>query len=330
MSHIAFAKFDRLLARCEEIATAENAKPLVVLVYEKLFGAVARTFRDAHENFPAAQSAARKARAAAAESLAKFDRPFREARAVALSFVPTLVLPETLASQPTETDKVLVIRELLRILQQNEGSDWADAFADGPFAAQAAMVIEQIRLAREADLDLEAARIARAKAYQDARPHFYAFKKVVREGHGAKSWEYRRIHLRRGEEKQGAEAEAEAAAEAEPAAEAEAEAATAAEPAAEAEAVAVAAAEPAAEAVAVAVAAAEPPAPVRRDAKARESCEGQTAPTLISPSHPGTRCDPFSATCLWGQQGRGANLPVNGPVLGALEGPVTLLDRPKK
>jgi hypothetical protein len=208
MSHIDYATFFRLLIRCEEIATAEGARPGVVLVHDRCLAPVAKSFRDAHTNMPAAQSAARKARATAAVTFASFDVLYREARAVVLAFVPTLVLPETLKSQPTDTDRVNAIRELCRILESNAGAIWADELRQGAFGAAAATAVLDLKAIAMADERFATARQARATLYKEARVQFFAFKRVVREAYGSKSHEYRRIHLRG---KAGGEAEKEEA-----------------------------------------------------------------------------------------------------------------------
>jgi hypothetical protein len=196
MTHIAYPRFDRLLARCTELATTEGVRHNVVLVHDLCLAPFARAFREAHANIPRAESMARKARVQAERALEQFDSVFREARAVALAFVPTLVLPETLAAQPTDTDKILGIRALMRIVEGHAGEAWAEEVAKGAFGAQAERVIELVRGVDAAVKGLEEARAVRAAAYKEARVKFYGFKRVVREAYGAKSWEYRRIHLR--------------------------------------------------------------------------------------------------------------------------------------
>lgn len=196
MPAIRFQKFDRLLSRCDEIGTADIAKPNVALVYKKCLAPASAAFHDAHSDVKTAESSARKQRAATDAMLATFDDTYGQTRAVVLAFESTLVVPETLKSQPTDTDRASAIKDLIKIIMDRTGTDWADDLAKGDFGAQAPAAIEQLGLSSKADTLLATARATRSTLFDQAHPVFMAFKNVVRRAHGQKSHEYRRIHVR--------------------------------------------------------------------------------------------------------------------------------------
>jgi hypothetical protein len=196
MRSIDYKRFARLLARCEEIAKAEDADPSVALLYTDLLEAPATSFRAAHKVIKDAETAAGTENGNASVSLDAFDGHYRAARAISLAYVPALAVPETLKRQPTDTDKKEAIKDLLGMVNKHAGSKWAEMLLEGNFGKLAPTVIDGLGDADGAATDLAKARTARAKAYGPAYVQYMAFKKVVREIHGEHSREYRRIHLR--------------------------------------------------------------------------------------------------------------------------------------
>ncbi len=208
MGNIDYKRFGRVLARCEETATAKTAKGSVVRVHTSLLKKPAEEFLGADRAVNVAESAASKENKEASAALVEIDGLYRESRAVALAFVPTLKVPDTLKRQPTDTDKVNAIEALLDVIDDHAGKDWADELLGGGFGLKAPLAIKEINEAIEANKELSSAREARAKAFGPAYEHYLAFKRVVREAYGPQSKEYKRIHVAApvggGEEDEGA------------------------------------------------------------------------------------------------------------------------------
>jgi hypothetical protein len=196
MSNIRYNRFARLLARCGDLGTAEDADPCVALVYKDLLEAPAQSFLASHKVIMDAKTAAGTENKGASVALDDFDVHFRTARAVALAYVPALVVPETLKRQPTDTDKKEAIKDLLKAVNDRAGTPWAKKLLEGKFGTLAASVIGGLGGADQASTDLASARAARAQAYGPAYQQYLAFKNVVREVYGSHSRQYRRIHLR--------------------------------------------------------------------------------------------------------------------------------------
>ncbi|MDI1480049.1 hypothetical protein [Polyangium sp. y55x31] len=196
MGAIDYKRFYRILTRCQELGTDAGARPVVGRVYADVLKGSAEAFLTAHKSVLAGESAAGKEGAEANAALVSIDQPYREARAVALAYVPTLAVPDTLKRQPTDTDKVNALEELLDAIDDHVGTPWADEIVNGEFGQRAPMVIKEIRESVEANTALANAKHARATAYGPAYEKYLSFKRVVREVHGPSSKEYKRIHLR--------------------------------------------------------------------------------------------------------------------------------------
>ncbi|TKD04480.1 hypothetical protein [Polyangium fumosum] len=206
MGAIDYKRFYRLLARCQDLGTDVNARPVVARVYGDVLKVVGEAFLTAHKTVVAGESAAGKEGAEANAALVSIDQPYREARAVALAYVPTLLVPDTLKRQPTDTDKVTALEDLLDAVDDHLGTPWADEIVNGDFGQRAPHVIKEIRESVEANTALANAKTTRATAYGPAYEKYLSFKRVVREVHGPSSKEYKRIHLRAssgGEEGEG-------------------------------------------------------------------------------------------------------------------------------
>jgi hypothetical protein len=127
------------------------------------------------------------------------DEPFRTARSTALAFDPTLVLPEPLEVQPTDTDRVTAIETIIDVVDDHIGAPWADEILAGELGTKGPNVVREINEAIAANKNVSAARQARAEAYGPTYERFLRFKRVVRDALGPSSPQYRRIHGRTAE-----------------------------------------------------------------------------------------------------------------------------------
>jgi hypothetical protein len=132
----------------------------------------------------------------AAKALSEFDALYREGRSVVQAYAPDTALPETLAVQRTDTDKLDAIDKLRRAVNDHSGQAWADSLAQGEFGQKAAATVQALTEKIAADAALDAARNARGSTIEPAYESYLRFKRVVRNGLGRKSRQYRRIHLR--------------------------------------------------------------------------------------------------------------------------------------
>jgi len=196
MGNINHKRFFRILTRCDELGTAKDARPIVARVYGDVLLGPSEAYRNAHKAITAEESEAARESQEAAAALEAIDKPYREARALVLAYVPTLVLPDTLKRQPTDTDKVVAVEDLLDAIDDHIGKTWADEVLAGDFGTHAPKFIKEMREAIAANKSLSSAREARATAYGPAYEKYLAFKRVVREAHGPSSKQYQRIHLR--------------------------------------------------------------------------------------------------------------------------------------
>lgn len=196
MPTIDFGRMTRVATRLVELADDPNVKPLVKSVYDDRVRAAVDDYLAANGAIAGAESAARKEGREASAALAALDQPYREARAVAAAYLPAQTLPETLKSQPTDTDRKNAIESLLDAVDDHAGESWADQIVAGPFGQSAGQVLQELNEAIAASTSLSEARDRRAKAFGLAYERYLAFKNVVRNAYGSKSPQYRRIHLR--------------------------------------------------------------------------------------------------------------------------------------
>jgi hypothetical protein len=196
MGAIDYVRFDRLVTRCAEIAAEAGMKPSVVRVHDEILKSAGDAFRDAHQEVTAAETSFSKEGGEAVSALAELDGPYRETRSVVLAFAPETKLPDTLKSQPTDTDKLNAIEALLDVLDEHAGQAWADEQAQSGFGKKAAGTVKELNEAITANKALSEAREARAKSYGPAYERYLRFKRVVRDALGPKSKQYTRIHLR--------------------------------------------------------------------------------------------------------------------------------------
>ncbi|HZF50469.1 MAG TPA: hypothetical protein VE093_17550 [Polyangiaceae bacterium] len=206
MAHIVFGRFKRLLTRCQEVASEPAMNAGVVAVHTSVVKPAADAFLKAHDAVVQGETDLAEQGSEAAVALREMDPLYRVARSVLLAFKPGAVLPITLRSQPTDTDKMNAIEDLLKALNKHAGEAWADAQLQGAFGVSGAKAVTSMKEAIAANKALSKAREDRASAYDPAYDGYLAFKRVVRDALGSKSKQYKRIHLR----DTGADADADA------------------------------------------------------------------------------------------------------------------------
>ncbi|MFO0759263.1 MAG: hypothetical protein U0359_22415 [Byssovorax sp.] len=196
MAAIDYARFSRILHRCEEIAEEPGMKTSVVLVYQQVLAPLLKTYLFADDAVTAAESSFAKENHEASAALVALDGPYREARSVTAAFVTGVVLPDTLKSQRTDTDKMSAIEDLIGVIDDHAGETWADSLAQGAFGKKGPETMKEIMEAIEANKELTEARKARAAAYGPAYEAYLKLKRVVRDVCGPTSKQYKRIHFR--------------------------------------------------------------------------------------------------------------------------------------
>jgi hypothetical protein len=196
MATIDYARFTRALNRCGEIAKEPGMKASVLMVYKDVLMPAAQSYLTADDKVTAAESSFGKEAKEAVDALEALDGLYRETRSVVAAFVTGIVLPDTLKTQRTDTDKVDAIEDLVGILDEHTGEAWADTLMSGEFGQKAPKTIKEIYEAIEANKGLSDARTARAAAHGPAYEAYLKFKRVVRDALGPASKQYKRIHFR--------------------------------------------------------------------------------------------------------------------------------------
>ncbi len=196
MAMVDLDKMARLLVRCEEIALAPNAKPMVKLTYMGVLEERAHAFMDANRAVVKIESLQAKEMREANVALERLDQPYREARSVVKAFVPTAKVPATLKQLTTDTDRLQAIGGLLDVLKEYESHGWAGELMGGVFGQTATSTMNEVAEGIAASRALADARKTRAEALEPAYEAYLRFKRVVRDAMGSKSLEYRRIHVR--------------------------------------------------------------------------------------------------------------------------------------
>ncbi len=196
MGSIDYGRFNRILLRCAEVAAEPGMKASVVRVYDDTLKVAADQFHEAYDSVAKAESSFNKENREAIEALTALDAPYREARSVIKAYAPETVLPETLKVLRTDTDKLDAIEKLVDVLDDHSGEPWADELSQGEIGKKAAATVKELNESIAANKALAAARDARASTYGPAYERYLRFKRVVRDALGAKSAQYKRIHIR--------------------------------------------------------------------------------------------------------------------------------------
>lgn len=191
-----FARFTRVLLRSEEIAVEQGMRKSIVRVYNDKLAPAAAPYLAADAIVTASTTALNASNEGLPPALDKIDLPYQEARIVAFVFIPGAVLPETLKSQPTDTDKISALDKLMNALDEHKAEPWAAELLQGEFGTQAASVVTLIRDGVTASKNLAAARTERQAALPAAYDAFIQYKRLVRTVLGSASKQYQRIHVR--------------------------------------------------------------------------------------------------------------------------------------
>jgi hypothetical protein len=208
MANINFGRFKRLLTRCQEVASEPAMNAGVVAVHTGVLKPVADAYLKAHAAVIEGESELAAQSLEATMALSEMDTLYRVARSVLLAFKPGTVLPTTLRTQPTDTDRMNAIEDLLNALNKHAGEAWADQQIQGAFGVAGAKAVASMEEAVAANKTLSKARETRASAYGPAYDGYIAFKRVVRDALGSKSKQYKRIHLRDADAGENASSEA--------------------------------------------------------------------------------------------------------------------------
>lgn len=210
-----YERFERILTRCEELGNDPTADRSIRRVFQDLLAAPAKVFLDAHAALEKAEAVAKKEGAEAVAALETIDPLYLKARAVADAYVKDSPIPRTLKSLRTDTDRKNALVEMLELLDEHDGDDeagegggddagnWAkDLMTSEPgeppsFGELAPQVIQELVEWIAANLVVDEAEDARAKAYGPAYEAYLKFKNVVRNTYGKSSLRYRRIHVRK-------------------------------------------------------------------------------------------------------------------------------------
>ena len=193
---IDYERFARVVARSIEIANEPDANPVVVAVFKETLEEFATAYLANEQAVANAMTAFAKENREALVALGNLDAPYRVARAALLAVLPDTKLPDTLKSQPTDTDQLKAIERLVDLIDDHVGKAWADALLVGDFGQRAPKAIKELTESIAANKALSKAQTARAQAYGPTYEKYLSFKRVVRNAYGPGSKQYRRIHLR--------------------------------------------------------------------------------------------------------------------------------------
>jgi hypothetical protein len=196
MSNIDYVRFVRILTRCAEVATEKDLPPIIGHVYQASAKPHVEAFFAATDDVDKATTAFAKENREGLDALRELDTPYRVARSATLAVIKDAKLPDTLKSQPTDTDQLNAIEKLLDIIDDHAGEPWADALLQGEFGTKGAAAVKELNESIAANKALNKAQMARAQAYGPAYESYLSFKRVVRDALGPGSKQYRRIHLR--------------------------------------------------------------------------------------------------------------------------------------
>lgn len=196
MSDINFPHTARILSRCAEIAIEPNMKAAVVSAHNDVLEPHADPYLVKHKAVVRAATAFAKENAESIKALNALDAPYLTARAAIAARLPETVLPGTLKTRPTDTDKIDAIEDLIDLIDDHVGTAWADELLAGDFGTKAPTTVREIRERIAADKNLSTAQNERAAAFGATYTALLAFKRVVRAALGSKSKQYRRIHQR--------------------------------------------------------------------------------------------------------------------------------------
>jgi len=224
--NIEFRVFARLATRILEIVNAPDANPVLCAVYQASCEQVFTRYLNAHTAVDDATTRASEATTRVEGGLEKMEQQFRIGRSALATISPDTKLPDTLKSQPTDTDKRTATLRLIELITPHAGQAWADALLQGTFHQTALDYVERLNASITAQNALQSAKTERAAAFEPAWGPYINFKRLVRDTLGSTSRQYRRIHVRSASSAEEESTTAEDVAENEAESEAEAETAT--------------------------------------------------------------------------------------------------------
>lgn len=195
---INFTRFNRLASRCKETATKAGVAPVLAAVYQNTSGPPLQGFMTATAAVASAEERYAQATRDTERVLAEMDPLFRSARSALVAVHPTAKVPDTLKSQPTDTDKRDALQGLYDKVHDHQGQPWADSLLQSDFGQKAAPAVAQLDEQIAASKALQEAKAARAIAFGPAWEAFLGFKRLVRDTCGASSHDYRRLCIIRG------------------------------------------------------------------------------------------------------------------------------------
>lgn len=193
---IDYERFARVITRSIEVGNEPDANAIVVTVFKETLADAAAGYLAAEAAVSTEMAAFAKENREALEALASLDAPYRVARAAVLAMLPGTNLPDTLKSQPTDTDKLNAIARLIDLIDDHVGEEWADLLLGGEFGTKAAQATQELSESIASNKALSKAKGDRAAAYGPTYERYLRFKQVVRNAYGPGSKQYRRIHLR--------------------------------------------------------------------------------------------------------------------------------------
>jgi hypothetical protein len=196
MADLDYGRLSRVLTRCNELAAAEDTHISVRLAWTDLLQSPAEAYQARHHALVAAESGAAKEGAEAKRALVTIDPLYGLARSVVQAYLPEQKVPDPLKSLTTDTDKKAAITALLDILDDHPDEPWAAVHLDGEFARLAPETERELDEWIGSSSALAKAKLERAAAYGPAWEQYLAYKNIVRRAYGAKSKQYRRIHVR--------------------------------------------------------------------------------------------------------------------------------------
>jgi hypothetical protein len=193
---IDYGRFARLITRSIEIADEVDANPIVVSVFKETLAEDATTYLALNTAVSKAMTDFAKENREALEALRSLDAPYLVARSAVAAILPGADVPETLKSQPTDTDKLNAVGLLIDVIDDHVGKEWADKLLAGEFGTKGLQTVKELEEAIDANKAVAKAKTDRATAYGPTYEKFLRFKQVVRNAYGPSSKQYKRLHIR--------------------------------------------------------------------------------------------------------------------------------------
>lgn len=196
MSALEYDFIYRILTRAAEVASEPGMNICVVNAYDGLLKGPSEVFCKAHQDVCDALGSYGKDTRDAVEAFDVLDTHYKLARTMVRAFAPEKILPDTLRSLATDTDKLNAIKSILGALSKHAGEKWADDILAGDFGAQGPKAAKDLEDAIASNKALAQARDARAEAYGLAYEKLVVFRRVVRDALGSRSKQYKRLQLK--------------------------------------------------------------------------------------------------------------------------------------